>query len=441
MTKSFAAIGFVYLALTLAYALAIPLWEAPDEPAHFLYINSLAETGAPPPPSPPQRGGRYWESGYVTSGYEWYQPPLYYALVAPLIAASRSLDLLPRFDAFPEISPEFPLVVRLFVTQPFRFSEIHLLRIASALFGLGTVLTIYFLSRRLFPKEEYLPELAAGFVAFIPQFNFLHAYVTNDTLAIFLTTAGIGSLVFVALSSPESRRRAWMWAGIVTSLALATKMTAWFLLPLAGLLALSLLLMTTGKRTRILGDIALFGALALLAPLASWLLWPDLLNRLLHSPQATGFRPEFASLEHFTKTILPLTHSSFWGRFGWMNLLMDRYTVWALDAIGLIGLAASPLILWKERARLDTGERLSIFLLLAGFVLVGLLFVFFNLTTVQPQGRYFYPALATIGIFVALGWVKMAGRWRKWVVTLVLAAMILVNILVLVTTILPAYAA
>lgn len=439
MTKSLAAIGLLYLALTIAYALAIPLWEAPDEPAHFLYINALAETGQPPAPSPPQRDS-FWKNGYVTSVYEWYQPPLYYALAAPVVAASRSVGFLSAFDGFPEINPPFPQAVRLFVAQPFRFSETHLLRILSAWIGLATIATIHALARRLFPQEKHLPALAAGFVAFIPQFNFLHAYVTNDTLAIFLSSLGMASLVSVALANPNTQRRAWAWAGGIISLALATKMTTWFLLPVAGLLALFLLLTKSRKWPVLLADTAIFCALALIGPLLSWLVWPDLLERLFHSPQAGGFRPEFASLDHFTKTILPLTHSSFWGRFGWMNVQMEPNPVWVLDGIGLIGLIAAAFFLGKDWSRLLFGQRLAVALLLIGFVLVGLLFVVFNFTTVQPQGRYFFPGLATIGTFVALGWVRLAGRWRGWAVGLLLAGMVVVNLLVLVKTILPAYA-
>ena len=439
MPKSLAAIATIYLALTLAYAIAVPPWEAPDEPAHFLYVNALAETGQPPAPSPPQRDS-FWKEGYVTSVYEWYQPPLYYALAAPVIAANRSFALVPSFNSFPEINPPFPLAVRLFVAQPFRFTEIYLLRILSALIGLATVFTVHALARRLFPQEKALPVLAAGFVAFIPQFNFLHAYITNDTLAIWLSTLGMASLVSVALASPENQRRAWAWAGGIVSFALATKMTTWFLIPLAGLLALSLLVTKTRRWPVLLGDTAIFGGLALVVPRLSWLVWPDLLERLFHSPQAGGFRPDFATLSHFTATIFPLTHSSFWGRFGWMNVLMEPYAVLILDGIGGIGLVSAAFFLWKDWRNLLIGQRLGVILLLTGFVFVALLFVVFNLTTVQPQGRYFFPALATIGVFVALGWVRLAGRWRRWAVVLLLAGMAGVNLLVLMRTILPAYA-
>ena len=140
------------------------------------------------------------------------------------------------------------------------------------------------------------------------------------------------------------------------------------------------------------------------------------------------------------ETILPLTLSSFWGRFGWMNVLMEPNAVLVLDGIGIVGLIAAAFFLWKHWPSLLFGQRLAVILLLLGFLFVSLLFVVFNLTTVQPQGRYFFPALATIGIFVALGWVRLAGRWRSWAVWLLLAGMVGVNLLVLVRTILPAYA-
>jgi hypothetical protein len=172
---------------------------------------------------------------------------------------------------------------------------------------------------------------------------------------------------------------------------------------LAGFLALALLLTKTRKWSALLADTTIFGALALSGPFTSWLIWPDLLNRLSHSPQATGFRPEYASLEHFMKTIFPLTHSSFWGRFGWMNVLMDRYSLMALDTIGLIGLIVSAAVVWRSWSQLTLGQRLSILVLLVGLVLVSILFVIFNLTNLQPQGRFFFPAMTAICIFVSLG--------------------------------------
>ena len=71
----------------------------------------------------------------------------------------------------------------------------HLLRGVSALLGLGTLLFIYGSGRLLWPGDPYRALLALSLVAFLPQFNFLHASVTNDTLIIFLVSAALWQII------------------------------------------------------------------------------------------------------------------------------------------------------------------------------------------------------------------------------------------------------
>ena len=66
----------VFLALGAALIARVPLDKSPDESAHWQYIEYIAANHALPifdgktmfPPNP---------------GYEFHQPPLYYALAAP----------------------------------------------------------------------------------------------------------------------------------------------------------------------------------------------------------------------------------------------------------------------------------------------------------------------------------------------------------------------
>src|SRR5438093_12760543 len=79
--------GIAHLKLTpLAPNSQINYINAPDEAAHFLYIRCMAEVHRIP-----ARG----DADYPT--YEWHQPPLYYALAAPLFGlgpiAVRSLSI------------------------------------------------------------------------------------------------------------------------------------------------------------------------------------------------------------------------------------------------------------------------------------------------------------------------------------------------------------
>lgn len=43
-----AVVVAIYLGFAVAYATAIPIWQSPDEPAHFNYLAEIAETGGLP---------------------------------------------------------------------------------------------------------------------------------------------------------------------------------------------------------------------------------------------------------------------------------------------------------------------------------------------------------------------------------------------------------
>src|SRR5437016_4443072 len=63
----------VFVALCAAYNFALPLFEAPDEGAHYIHVDYIARNRALP-------------SMDALPSHEVSQPPLYYVLRAPLIA-------------------------------------------------------------------------------------------------------------------------------------------------------------------------------------------------------------------------------------------------------------------------------------------------------------------------------------------------------------------
>src|SRR5712692_5353395 len=136
------AILTTYVLLAVSYSLATPLWEAPDEPAHFLYVQYVANHFALPPPQPPQRG-RFYEFGYATSSYEWFQQPLYYALLAPPVALVEWLKP-DTSELFPPINPAFASgAIRLFTpaapsTPRAALLSPRVIRFVSVLLGLAT---------------------------------------------------------------------------------------------------------------------------------------------------------------------------------------------------------------------------------------------------------------------------------------------------------------
>ena len=86
-----------YVALALGYAIRTPIWQNPDEPAHFNYVVHVAETATLPELQPGDwdsqllerlKSGRLEPADSVAAiRYESWQPPLAYLLAAPVLRA------------------------------------------------------------------------------------------------------------------------------------------------------------------------------------------------------------------------------------------------------------------------------------------------------------------------------------------------------------------
>ena len=180
-----ALILLCYLAVTLGYGVINPLFEAPDEHWHFFTAAAIADTGRLP---------RVEEPPDAFLGQEAAQPPLYYllgaALIAPLDLGGARQALWENPFAWIGNAAALANVNRMVHTPAEAWPwaghvlAAHVLRVFSTLLGLGTLLCIYAAARLLWPQAHTRPLLAVALVAFLPQFNFLHAAVTNDALII-----------------------------------------------------------------------------------------------------------------------------------------------------------------------------------------------------------------------------------------------------------------
>ena len=162
----------VYVLLAVAYSLGTPPWEAPDEPSHYLYAEYLATHGSLPPEAPPQRGN-FWENEYLLSLYEWYQFPLYYALVAPQISLVNLVSpgtipqtFPPVATTFPEGGPNlFAVLAKDSSTSPYAAPGLRLARLFSVMLGLGSLLVVYRVALLASAGDQVVALMAAGFVA------------------------------------------------------------------------------------------------------------------------------------------------------------------------------------------------------------------------------------------------------------------------------------
>jgi Dolichyl-phosphate-mannose-protein mannosyltransferase len=222
------AVAIVFAALASIAAVKTPAWEATDEPSHVQNVETLAGGHwyrIPPPGDIGKEFANARKSGGVVS-IEVQQPPLYYLL----LAGFQRLAGQPA-QAFRLPPSSFPFVKGgVYAHHPSAQNRfLRLLRLPNVLLGLLTVL-LTFLTARLVSTDPWTPVVAAAFVAFLPRFVFVSAFVTNDNL---VNTLG-AALAYSAVRFFVSPTRWWTVAvGAIVGLVAITKLSA---LPVAAIL-------------------------------------------------------------------------------------------------------------------------------------------------------------------------------------------------------------
>lgn len=413
-----ALIVVLYLGLGTQYAVWTPVWQVPDEPAHYNYVRSLAEGRGFPILEEDDYDQGYLER--LTSEdfpphltvepleYEDHQPPLYYMLAAPIYLL---------FDG--GVVP---------------------LRMFSVLLGGGLLIAAFGTVRTVFPRRPALALMSSAFIAFIPQHLAVTAGVNNDTLAE-LTVAGTlwalaayVSGVDQQTSEPCAREpRPWT-VGLLLAAALLTKTTAYVVVGVA----VGAVVIRAHREQRgwpwAARQLAWMFVPALLLS-APWFIrngltygWSDPLGLGRHKAVVEGQPRSPEWLAHYgwaglLSRLLRTTFQSFWGQFGWMAVPMPQwvYRVFALISVLLIGGLLLRLI--RRRHPRGTGPLVThpISLLALSALLTFLAYGWYNLTFVQHQGRYLYPALIPLAAVAALGLDTLVEllprRLRPWTLT------------------------
>ena len=379
---AYATIGVLYAALT-------PIWQVPDEPAHYNYIRALGDGRDFPVIEPGDYDqaylGRLTADGFPAQlsieplEYEDHQPPLYYLLATP--------------------------IYRLFE------GAVLPLRLLSVIFGVGLLMVAFGTVRAIFPAHPALALMATGLIAFIPQHVAMTAGINNDALAELFVG---GTLWILAVYVSGGSERPWL-IGLLLGAALLTKVTTYMIVGVA--LAAVVIRGWQERRTWkwAVGQWAWMILPALLISVP-WFIrngltygWADPLGMMRHTTVVEG-QPrsnEYVALHGWGGLLRQMTHTtfqSFWGQFGWMGVVLPAYIYRALALFSALLVAG---FLWwlfdRRRPRLNPAQRTSLTLLSLTFILTLLEFLGYNLTFVQHQGRYLFPALVPIAMAAALG--------------------------------------
>jgi len=423
----------LYTTLGVAYAVRTPMWQTPDEPAHFNYIKHIAEGRGLPVLQEGDYDQDYLERLKAakfpsdmpvdTLRYESHQPPLYYVLATPIYLATRSLSLP---------------------------AQVLALRLLSVFLGCVLIVVSYAAVRRVFPKEPLLALATCAFIATLPQHVAMSAAINNDTLAEVVLSLILLVLVY-RLGRPErGQRKASSRSlrrfdltpyilGVLLGLALLTKTTIYvsiILVPLAALLVRS-----QGKAIKkAFGFRPLLVVCGLALVISGW--WfvrnvmvygdTDLFGLQRHD-LVVAAQPRTGEFDlAAAKNLAVVSFKSFWAQFGWMGVPADARTYAVLGTVSVLAVLGLVLFLLRalaDRQLLSWNQRSALLLMAATFILVFLEMFLYNLRYLQPQGRYLFPAILPIGVFFTLGVRELVReRYAPLFFSLLFAGLLLLNV-------------
>lgn len=380
-----AALIGVYVALAAALAFTQPMdlgggertalrLSPPDESAHVAYFEELTTT---------------WRLPLFTSGtgnYEAHQPPLYYLVLAPVYLAAAAAG---------------------------KAAAVLALRLAGVVLGAVSILLVWRLALLAFAAQP-LPALVATAIAVLWPARLLACASAGNDPAAELTSL-LALLALCRLTQTRTARRGVFLAGLLVGLAMLVKSSA-LPLVLVGLLAvyLSARRAQVPDRELLLASAAFLGGVVLL--FGPWgvrntVLYGDPLavaafERIFSQDRATPaffLQRGFSGVQYY-ELVLWQTSLSFWGVPGQANLwLPDGYYLlggawWALT----LALAMAKLLARPAPLRPWPGAAWAV--LAFHLVLMAAMFLRFNAVFYQAQARYFMPATAAIGLFLARPW-------------------------------------
>ncbi|MEO6906766.1 MAG: glycosyltransferase family 39 protein [Abditibacteriaceae bacterium] len=397
----------LYVLLTGMLIWRVPLGATPDESAHWDYITYVAENHSLP---------IFKVTKAPDYGYEFHQPPLYYALNAPLWKVFHGSDAA-RYAA----------------------------RIFSLICGAFCIFFLWDALKVLFPTRPEIIILTTLFAGLWPLNQTVGASGGNDAMTGLISVMLLWVIVKGAFDGWSWRHSIWL--GILAGIGILTKSSC--LLPAFAAFGGAVHLLWRGHNNNpngkntfaiIVPQIGLAFLLTLV--IGGWWLMRN--QTLYGDPLAMGvFQKAFAKSSPspflffavgvgvftYLRALLSISFCTFWGLFGGPNTALQVLNPFgstgakpvALLALppALIFLCATIFGIWgvwgKLRDGMDKGtlRRVAITWWMIEFAMVIFSWVEFNITQFQGQARYIHPAMLPIVAGLCYGWVIFWGTKDK----------------------------
>jgi hypothetical protein len=376
-TNNVARIGLItllvlFLCFGILFASYTKTLNAPDEQGHYYNIRLIGDKGQLP----------RLTSYPITK--EGHQPPAYYLLVQP---------------------------VYLLTTSWSEHNQVLALRIFSLLLGAITVLITFLTIKKLFPDSTFLILGATALVALNPQFIFISGIVNNDCLASALGAVCLYILVLVLTRLSISAKLIFT-GSLVAAAAFLSKTTLW---PLVAALFI-LFLVKVKKEQRLL-------TLGLFAPLYGVGIWWLCRNYLVYH-SLTGFLYmkelwyadqhknflSFSGVKNWLNTIF----SSFWARFGYFNIVIPKIYYQLLKLLAGVSIVSLVYFFTKPFQHIEKQKKFALMVLLCMAIVIFAGIFIYSLSFYQAQGRYLFPVISALMIFLAIGLFQLVPIKVHW---------------------------
>jgi 4-amino-4-deoxy-L-arabinose transferase-like glycosyltransferase len=415
--------------LLTVWSFVVPVFEAPDEQAHWQYARYLRVNKRLP--------------FYDKQSQEANSPPLYYVVIAPFAAYT---DIPPSLNWNGPDGRAIPALPRLYqnsYSDYVRYWPIRAARLATVLISLITVFFCY--ASGVEATGRVTTGLLAGaLVAFLPQFTFRGMNVSNDAMVTAMSSVVLYCLVRMIKQGVTQKRAI---AGAIGIAAAFLSKTSAIFLPIP--FAIVVLSQEEDWKTRLKALAVLSISFLLVAP---WLIRNQLLygDPLVQKAMlmAVDFLVSQKSISspYFIHVFPQGFAVSLVGVFGWFSLWPPKWLYhffWLTAAAGFAGWLIAG-IRGLAGARPDASgsapqidRRLAA--VLASMPLLNLIVVIYiNLTFDQPQGRYMFPSLPALALLVAVG-LEYLPRWTSGMSRCLAVALALVNAYIVIRVVLPAY--
>ncbi|MFA6001001.1 MAG: hypothetical protein WC828_02690 [Thermoleophilia bacterium] len=398
---------------------ATPPWRAPDEPAHFGYLQYLDREQAIPLATRAYYYPDLFESknrtnfmgvfGYPSTSMDLQtieqnsaagHPPLYYSLMYPAyeLTGGNAVE-----------------------------SRLYFMRIVGIAFFVALIGVAYRFAVLLFPKAPYFQAGIPLLMILHPQLAFVGSGVMNDTLLTLFFTLFLYQLAVFVIKDTSLRRA--LFIGIIMGLGTLTKISFVLAFPVGIVVFAALLAIRRDQRIMLMKAAGVTIGVSL--AICGWYFVRNFAELGFLNPPG---KVVLYNVDNwwdlwFATRFRAVMLGSFLGDFSWLTIpLYDNVLLWfrrltELSAIGL--LAALLLGLWRRRLEAIAPWIVTLF---AGiFIAFFMAASQFELNTGGAQGRYLFPAVFPFWTLVLVGltgWMPPSWRGRATAVVVSAAAVL-----------------